>query len=80
MRRHSLHAIAAQLAPAPGCTGIDALHADTFTLHCFQVSSENVTSGDITRCSAEKSITSHRRICSMSGAIQAHENANPLRH
>ena len=36
--RHSLHAIAAQLAPAPGCTGIDALHADTFTLHCFQVS------------------------------------------
>ena len=35
---HSLHAIAAQLAPAPGCSGIDALFADTFTLHCFQVS------------------------------------------
>lgn len=33
---HSLHAIAAQLAPAPGCLGIDALYADTFTLHCFQ--------------------------------------------
>lgn len=33
---HSLHAIAGQLAPAPACTGIDALFADRFTLHCFQ--------------------------------------------
>ena len=35
-RRHSLHAIAGQLSPAPGCTGIEVLHADTFNLHCFQ--------------------------------------------
>ncbi len=35
-RRHSLHAIAGQLAPAPGCTGIEVLYADTFNLHCFQ--------------------------------------------
>ena len=34
--RHSLHAIAGQLAPAPECTGIDVLYADRFTLHCFQ--------------------------------------------
>lgn len=34
--RHSLHAIAAQLSPAPGCTGIELLQADTFDLHCFQ--------------------------------------------
>lgn len=34
--RHSLHAIAVQLAPAPGCTGIELLRADTFDLHCFQ--------------------------------------------
>ncbi|KAK9831411.1 hypothetical protein WJX81_002615 [Elliptochloris bilobata] len=33
---HSLHAIAVQLAPAPGCTGIELLRADTFDLHCFQ--------------------------------------------
>lgn len=25
-----------QLAPAPGCTGIELLRADTFDLHCFQ--------------------------------------------
>jgi hypothetical protein len=34
--RHSLHAIAAQLSPAPGCSGIELLLADTFDLHCFQ--------------------------------------------
>ena len=34
--RHSLHAIAAQLSPAQGCTGIELLLADTFDLHCFQ--------------------------------------------
>ena len=34
--RHSLHAIAAQLSPAQGCTGIDLLLTDTFDLHCFQ--------------------------------------------
>lgn len=34
--RHSLHAIAAQLSPRPGCTGIDHVAADTFDLHCFQ--------------------------------------------
>lgn len=34
--RHSLHAIAAQLSPAPGCTGIELLQADSFDLHCFQ--------------------------------------------
>lgn len=36
MRRHSLHAIASQLSPVPGCTGIELLEADTFNLHCFQ--------------------------------------------
>lgn len=34
--RHSLHAIASQLSPRPGCTGIDHVAADTFDLHCFQ--------------------------------------------
>ena len=34
--RHSLHAIAGQLSPAPDCTGIEVLFADTFNLHCFQ--------------------------------------------
>lgn len=33
---HSLHAIAAQLSPVPGCTGIELLEAETFDLHCFQ--------------------------------------------
>lgn len=33
---HSLHAIAAQLSPAQGCTGIDLLLTETFDLHCFQ--------------------------------------------
>lgn len=33
---HSLHAIASQLSPVPGCTGIELLLADTFDLHCFQ--------------------------------------------
>lgn len=33
---HSMHLISQQLAPSPGCAGIDALYADTFTLHCFQ--------------------------------------------
>ncbi|KAG2426000.1 hypothetical protein HXX76_013371 [Chlamydomonas incerta] len=33
---HSLHAIAQQLSPVPGCTGIELLEADTFNLHCFQ--------------------------------------------
>lgn len=36
--RHSLHAIAAQLSPVPGCTGIELLEADTFDLHCLEVS------------------------------------------
>ena len=35
--RHSLHAIAAQLSPAPGCSGIQLLQADSFDLHCLQV-------------------------------------------
>ena len=34
--RHSLHAIATQLSPVLGCTGIELLKADTFDLHCFQ--------------------------------------------
>jgi hypothetical protein len=34
--RHSLHAIASQLSPAHGCTGIELLEAETFDLHCFQ--------------------------------------------
>lgn len=34
-RRHSLHAISSQLAPAPGCGGIELLSADAFDLHCF---------------------------------------------
>lgn len=33
---HSMHLISQQLAPVSDCTGIDALFADTFTLHCFQ--------------------------------------------
>lgn len=33
---HSLHAIATQLSPVLGCTGIELLKADTFDLHCFQ--------------------------------------------
>jgi len=33
---HSLHAIAGQLSPVPGCTGIELLEAETFNLHCFQ--------------------------------------------
>ncbi len=36
LRRHSLHAIATQLSPVLGCTGIELLKADTFDLHCFQ--------------------------------------------
>jgi hypothetical protein len=36
-RRHSLHAIASQLSPAPGCGGIELLQAETFDLHCLQV-------------------------------------------
>lgn len=35
-RRHGLHEIATQIAPVPGCTGIELLQADTFNLHCFQ--------------------------------------------
>lgn len=35
--RHSLHAIASQLSPAPGCGGIELLQAETFDLHCLQV-------------------------------------------
>lgn len=34
--RHSLHAIAAQLSPLPGCSGIELLEAETFDLHCFE--------------------------------------------
>ena len=34
--RHSLHAIASQVSPVPGCTGIELLEAETFNLHCFQ--------------------------------------------
>ncbi|KAF5836619.1 component of TRAPP complex [Dunaliella salina] len=33
---HSMHAISSQLSPVPGCTGVELLEADTFTLHCFQ--------------------------------------------
>lgn len=33
---HSLHAIASQLSPLAGCSGIELLEADTFNLHCFQ--------------------------------------------
>lgn len=36
LHRHSLHAIATQLSPVLGCTGIELLKADTFDLHCFQ--------------------------------------------
>jgi hypothetical protein len=32
-----MHAISTQLSPAKGCTGIELLEADTFSLHCFQV-------------------------------------------
>jgi hypothetical protein len=32
---HSLHAISAQLSPAPGCGGVELLSAETFDLHCF---------------------------------------------
>lgn len=33
---HSMHAIASQLSPTYGCTGIEVLEAETFELHCFQ--------------------------------------------
>ena len=33
---HSLHAIAAQLSPVPGCAGIELLASDAFELHCLQ--------------------------------------------
>ncbi|WIA44524.1 hypothetical protein OEZ86_007260 [Tetradesmus obliquus] len=33
---HSLHAIASQLSPAPGCGGIELLQAESFDLHCLQ--------------------------------------------
>lgn len=33
---HSLHAIASQLSPAPGCSGIELLQAESFDLHCLQ--------------------------------------------
>jgi len=39
LSRHSMHAISSQLSPVPGCTGVELLEADTFTLHCFQVRS-----------------------------------------
>jgi len=39
--RHSLHAIASQLSPAPGCGGIELLQAEHFDLHCLQVSSRS---------------------------------------
>ena len=34
--RHSINEIASQLSPAPQCTGIELLQADTFDVHCFQ--------------------------------------------
>lgn len=34
--RHSINEIASQLSPAPQCTGIEMLQADTFDVHCFQ--------------------------------------------
>lgn len=40
--RHSLHAIASQLSPAPGCGGIELLQAETFDLHCLQVGHRGV--------------------------------------
>jgi len=33
---HSLHAIASQLSPVPGCAGIELLASDAFELHCLQ--------------------------------------------
>mmetsp|Transcript_10232 Transcript_10232/g.20047 ORF Transcript_10232/g.20047 Transcript_10232/m.20047 type:complete len:134 (-) Transcript_10232:206-607(-) len=33
---HSLYAIAAQISPVPGSSGIEVLQADSFCLHCFQ--------------------------------------------
>ncbi|GAX76886.1 hypothetical protein CEUSTIGMA_g4332.t1 [Chlamydomonas eustigma] len=33
---HSLHAIASQLSPLPGCMGIELLESDTFDLHCLE--------------------------------------------
>mmetsp|Transcript_38727 Transcript_38727/g.115095 ORF Transcript_38727/g.115095 Transcript_38727/m.115095 type:complete len:124 (-) Transcript_38727:50-421(-) len=33
---HSLHAIAAQLSPISGCSGIELLEADEFDLHCLE--------------------------------------------
>lgn len=36
MRRHSLNAIATQLSPLKGCTGITHLEAESFDLHCYQ--------------------------------------------
>ncbi len=34
--RHSINEIASQLSPAPQCTGIEMLQADSFDVHCFQ--------------------------------------------
>ena len=34
---HSLHAISTQLSPVEGCTGMRALRANNFALHCLQV-------------------------------------------
>eukprot|EP00793_Prasinoderma_coloniale_P004464 PRCOL_00000225-RA len=33
---HSLHAISTQLSPVEGCTGMRALRANNFALHCLQ--------------------------------------------
>ena len=34
--RHSLHAIASQLSPLHGCSGIELLESETFDLHCLE--------------------------------------------
>ena len=36
LHRHSLHAIASQLSPLHGCSGIELLESETFDLHCFE--------------------------------------------
>lgn len=36
---HSLHAIAAQLSPIPGCSGIELLESELFDLHCLETPS-----------------------------------------
>lgn len=53
---HSLHAIAAQLSPIPGCTGIELLETDAFDLHCFQTLTGGCTIYSL-RCGALHFVT-----------------------